>query len=154
MPLRRLPGYDYTSPGAYFVTVCTYRRAVLFAEAPAIDAVQACWIEIPSHFPVELDAFVVMPNHVHGILVYSRAGHARPLPAVVGSFKSAVARSINLLRGTQGEPVSQRGYYDRVVRDERELEALREYISNNPASWDDDPENVCRAARPASAPWL
>jgi putative transposase len=154
MPLRRLPGHDYSSPGAYFVTVCTHRRALLFAEAPAIEAVQACWIEIPSHFAVELDAFVVMPNHVHGIVLIQRAGHARPLPTVIGSFKSAVARSINLFRGTRGEPVWQRGYYDRVIRDERELEALRQYVVSNPASWNADPENPTRTTTPASALWL
>jgi len=156
VPARRLPSYDYSSAGAYFVTVCTYRRAHILASPTLADAVQACWHEIPAHFAVESDVFVVMPNHVHGIVVILRAGHARPLQVIVGSFKSAAARSINRVRGTLGEPVWQRGYYERVVRDERELDALREYVLNNPASWDDDPENLCRAGRPvaATAPWL
>jgi len=142
------------APGAYFVTVCTHRRASLFGSAAAAIAVQACWDEIPSHFPVELDAFVVMPNHVHGIVVLPRVGHARPLQTIVGTFKSAAARSVNRLRGTPGEPVWQRGYFERVVRSERELEALRGYVLNNPDAWYADPENPCRTARLASAPWL
>jgi putative transposase len=154
VPARRLPCYDYSSAGAYFVTVCTYRRALLFVSPNATSAVQSCWDEIPSHFPVDLDAFVVMPNHVHGIVLLLGAGHARPLPIVIGSFKSAAARLVNRLRATPGKPVWQRGYHERIIRDERELEALREYVLDNPASWDVDPENLCRAARPASAPWL
>jgi putative transposase len=94
-----------------------------------------------------LDAFVVMPNHVQGIVMVGRAGHARPLQVVIGSCKSAVSRLL-------GRPVWQRGFYERVIRDERELEALREYIVNNPAAWDVDPENPSRPQRAASIPWL
>ena len=76
--------------------------------------VASCWTEIPAHFPVELDAFVVMPNHVHGILFLAGAGHAPPLQTVVGSFKSAAARGVNRRRGSPSRPVWQRGFYDRV----------------------------------------
>jgi len=154
VPSQRLPDYDYSSAGAYFVTICAHRRAPIFVSLKATHAVHACWGEIPSHFPVELDAFVVMPNHVHGIVALLRAGHARPLQTIVGTFKSAAARSINRLRGTPGEPVWQRGYFERVVRSERELKILREYVLNNPAAWNADPENPHRTARLASAPWL
>ncbi len=146
VPARRLPNHDYASPGAYFVTVCTHRRAPLFESSEIADKVQMCWEQIPVHFGVEVDAFVVMPNHVHGILLVGRAGHARPLQIVIGSFKAAVSRSV-------GRPVWQRGYHERVVRDERELEALREYVMKNPAAWDADPENPRRTRRAASAPW-
>jgi putative transposase len=95
-----------------------------------------------------------MPNHAHGIVVLPQAGHARPLQTIVGTFKSAAARSINRLRGTPGEPVWQRGYFERVVRSEHDLEVLREYVLNNPVAWNADPENPHRTAPPASAPWL
>ncbi len=73
----RLPGYDYTQPGAYFVTVVTHERTPMFGDIAdgemrlndAGRVAQQCWLDIPSHFPhVELDAFIIMPNHVHGIL--------------------------------------------------------------------------------------
>ena len=83
-----------------------------------------------------------MPNHVHGILFLVRAGHAPPLQTVVGSFKSAAAREVNRVRGTRGATVWQRGYHDHIVRDEEDLERIREYIATNPARWLSDPENV------------
>jgi putative transposase len=75
-----------------------------------------------------------MPNHIHGIVLFFRAGHARPLPVVIGSFKSAVTRMA-------GRPIWQRGYYDRVIRDDAELEALRQYIADNPVKCATDHEN-------------
>jgi putative transposase len=116
----RLKGYDYTQPGAYFVTMVTFRRECLFGEViggemvlnPWGSVVDECWRAIPNHFPnVELGAYVVMPNHIHGIVVIREMGlsvgtrHASPLPsnpprgvipnflgAIVGSVKSAVTR--------------------------------------------------------------
>jgi REP element-mobilizing transposase RayT len=107
------------------------------------EAAVRCWDEIPRHFPhVELDAFVVMPNHVHGVLLFedqagdtgepARAGHARPLPVVVGSFKSAVSRRLG--------PVWQRSYWERVVRSGEELDQIRDYIEDNPLRWPVDAE--------------
>jgi len=166
MPRRktlRLRSFDYSGTGAYFITVCAHRRSPIFGRCAGGElrlsgaglAVVKCWDEIPAHFPsVELDAFVVMPNHVHGILFLVRAGHAPPLQTVVGSFKSAAAREVNGLRGTGGNPVWQRGYYERVVRSEEELEAIRQYVSDNPRGWTSDPENPSGTADPVSAPWL
>ncbi len=126
----RLRGYDYTHPGAYFVTIVTQDRVHLFGEVVGGDIrlnaygqiVRRCWQEIPMHFPnAALDDFVVMPNHVHGIIVLTDtnvvgATHASPQPhenasparphgpqrrsvaSIVGSFKSVVARRINALR--------------------------------------------------------
>ncbi|MGC8787350.1 MAG: transposase [Anaerolineae bacterium] len=66
----RLPGYDYTQPGAYFVTICTQNRECLFDDPVLRAVVETCWQAIPRHIPqVKLDAWVVMPNHVHGIIV-------------------------------------------------------------------------------------
>ena len=162
----RLPEYDYTLPGAYFVTICTYKRAHLFGQV--IDGgmqlsrygqiAHACWEEIPAHFPhVELDAFVVMPNHIHGIIVVG-ARHAVPLqqpqteqfgkpvpgsvPTIVRSFKSAVTKRINAIRGTPGARVWQRNYWEHVIRHERALNAIRQYILANPIRWHLDRYNA------------
>ncbi len=166
----RLKGWDYRTPAAYFVTICTHDRAPLFGRVVDGDMVLnafgeivwACWREIPEHFPhVELDAFVVMPNHVHGIIfivdvvgslhagaTHVGATHASPLRgdaprgpasgslgAIVGSFKSAVTQRINALRNTPGAPVWQRNYYEHIIRTERALNAIRRYIAENPLRW-------------------
>jgi REP element-mobilizing transposase RayT len=162
----RLRGYDYTAPGAYSVTICTAGGVSLFGEivggemrlSACGQVVEDCWHEIPAHSPdVALDAFVVMPNHVHGIIIINedrrtgegclaptrQTGTVAPgcLPQIVGSFKSAVSKRINEQRGTPGGQVWQRGYYDRVVRDEGELDNFRRYIAENPLKWDLDREN-------------
>ncbi|MBM3121913.1 MAG: transposase [Chloroflexi bacterium] len=144
----RLPGFDYGSPGAYFITICTHHRACLFGSvsddrlqlSPAGEFVHATWLELQRHSPrADLDAFVVMPDHVHGILVLHGRGTAcraptseaygRPvpgsIPTIVRSFNSAAARGINLLRGTPGAPVWQRGFYEHIIRSPTELSRLR-----------------------------
>jgi REP element-mobilizing transposase RayT len=142
----RLGRYDYTSPGAYFVTVCARDRACLFGtivddkmrENRLGRIVADCWTALPNHFPlVELDAFVVMPNHLHGIVWLPRAGHAPPLPRLIGSVKSAASRAA-------GNPLWQRSFYDRVIRNETELRLLRQYIAENPLRWALDRENPSR----------
>ena len=101
------------------------------------QAVTSCWYAISNHFTyVTLDAFVVMPNHLHGILLFTEpvgAGHARPLPVVIGSFKSAASRQV-------GSDIWQRGYWERVVRNEDELNTARHYIDDNPFQWTKDKE--------------
>jgi REP element-mobilizing transposase RayT len=146
VPARRLSHFDYTSVGPYFVTICARERALLFVEPTVIEAVESCWNALAMHFPVELDGFVVMPNHIHGIL-WMRAGHARPLQVVVGAFKSATARRINCIRATPGAAVWQRGYYDHVIRNDADLKRIREYIASNPTRWDLDAENPTTRAR-------
>jgi len=156
----RLPHYDYSSPGYYFVTVCTYNHQCIFGEVinekmilnKLGDVVQNCWDAIPSHIPdTKLDAFKIMPNHIHGIIFITDVGvmHASPLRnqsgpkprslgSIVGSFKSACTNRINRIRNTPGNPVWQRNYYERVIRDEDELNQIREYIVHNPLKWDLD----------------
>jgi putative transposase len=133
------------SSGAYFVTVCSRERACIFARvlddrvdlSPIGGIVEESWFAIPRHHRgVQLDAFVVMPNHVHGIVALHRAGQVRPLPlpAIVGAFKGRASR-------IAGRRLWQRGYYERVIRGEEELGALREYIEQNPLRWALDREN-------------
>jgi len=159
----RLKGYDYAQPGAYFVTVCTYRRDCLLANVvdgaviPNLPGqlVQEAWHGLPNHYPhVGLDAFVIMPNHVHGIIVLSGDGveaglkpastirHA--LPEVVRGFKTFSSRRINAWRQTSGTHVWQRNYYEHVIRNERELDKIRAYIGTNPLKWTLDRENPQR----------
>ena len=182
----RLQGYDYAAAGAYVVTLVAHERAHVFGEV--VDDVmvlnemgrvaEGCWAAIPHHFAhVELDACIVMPNHVHGIVVLLNEGSraaaegidglslgrsiAAPLPmpatnpsnarrinvgagslgAVVRSYKAAVTRQVNGLRGEAGGPLWQRNYHDRIIRDERELTLFRKYIEDNPMQWALDREN-------------
>jgi len=163
----RLPAYDYAQAGAYFVTMVAHRRECLFAEM--VDGrvvVSACgeiveheWLRSTEIRPgVRLDAFVVMPNHIHGIVIicgqpivgaHSCAPlHDAPVgrsPRSLGSFiaglKSAATKRINEIRGTPGLPVWQRNYYEHVIRNEEELDAIRQYIADNPGRWEEDSEN-------------
>jgi len=161
----RLPEYDYTQPGAYFVTICTHQRECLFGEVMEGEmrlsvwgeVAEQCWRDIPAHFPhVELDAWVVVPNHIHGIITITDvvgAQHAAPLQpprinvrpgslgAIVRSYKSAVTKRINELRGTPGAAVWQRNYWEHIIRTERALEAIRRYIAENPLRWELDRYN-------------
>jgi putative transposase len=161
----RLPGHDYSSPGAYFVTICAHGKECIFDVPESRNAVEEAWRQIPFHSPnAGLDESVVMPNHVHGVLwILGRnvvgAQHAAPLPAtrtvavkpgslgaIVRSFKSAAAKRVNEVRHTPGARVWQRNYYERVIRNEDELSSVREYIHLNPLKWELDRENPDRVA--------
>jgi REP element-mobilizing transposase RayT len=180
----RLKGYDYAQAGAYFVTICSHGHQCVFGrcldEEMALskfgEVVAACWHDMPRHFQgVELDAFVIMPNHVHGVVVIARdnegardnvgATHASPLPrprgpkrqsvaAIVGSFKSASTRHINKLRGAPGAPVWQRNYYEHVIRNKDGLNRIRGYVLTNPLRWALDRENPERTGEDDFDRWL
>ena len=175
----RLRDYDYGRTGAYFVTICVVQKQCLFGEivddtvklGALGQIITACWQAIPDHFPqVVLDAYVVMPNHVHGILVIDAASdgqmhrvgaqHAAPLPqnvkpgslgAIVRSFKAAASRQVNIQRQTPGELLWQRNYHDRIIRNEPELNRIRAYIAQNPAKWAEDAENPLFTQTPPPA---
>jgi REP element-mobilizing transposase RayT len=160
----RLRGYDYTRSGKYFVTVCTHQRACWLADVSGglvvLSAlgriVEQVWRHLPRHFPgIELDCLVVMPNHLHCILVLAgRPGAGSPVKrgshnqdnhprgtasgsvaAVVQNAKSIAARRVNDARAAPGAPVWQRNYYERIIRDDAELSRIRRYIEENPARW-------------------
>jgi putative transposase len=171
----RLKGHDYAQPGAYFVTVCIRDRECLLGDivdgemhlTEAGEIAWRCWEDVRRHFPyVALDAGIIMPNHIHGIIVIQGRGEAsavplhaskerpesdasplrqrpngtqpRSLSAIVQNFKSISTRKMNAARGTPGTPVWQRNYYERVIRTDEELKAIRRYILNNPANWTTD----------------
>jgi putative transposase len=158
----RLRGYDYSRAGAYFVTICTQNRECLFGEImngemrlnDAGRIVVDEWLKTAEiRAEIELDEWVVMPNHFHGKLVIAdRRGTARraptveqfgrpvsgSIPTIIRSFKSAVTKRINDLRLTPGAKLWQRNYWEHIVRNEPELNRIREYIHNNPAQWKSD----------------
>jgi len=154
----RLKDYDYSSAGAYFVTICTWRKQCLFGEILEEkmhlnrlgDLTKSVWQDLPNHYDhVALDEYVVMPNHFHGIVRITRAGlkpaptvtRGHGLPEIIRGFKTFSSRGINIIRQTPGIPVWQRNYYERVIRDEEELHRAREYIFNNPLKWDPGEDN-------------
>jgi NAD(P)-dependent dehydrogenase (short-subunit alcohol dehydrogenase family)/REP element-mobilizing transposase RayT len=119
--------------------------------------VEACWHDLPVHYAhVELDAFIVMPNHVHGVLILMREtmfDHPdHELSEVIRALKSYSARRINELRQTPGVSVWQRSFYDHIVRDDRDLERVRAYIDGNPGNWQRDPDNPSSARVSARRP--
>jgi len=163
----RLKGYDYCQAGEYFVTICSRAREHLFGEIVDGNMIlnvigttaNECWTEIPSHFPnVEIDAFVVMPNHVHGIIrIMDDPGRdvqlniptdkyhskispkAGSLAVIVRTYKAAVT-TICRKHGIDGFGW-QSGFYEHVIRNDRSLARIREYIANNPLHWTVDAEN-------------
>jgi len=177
----RLKEYDYSQPGAYFVTMCTKDRDHYLGEI--VDGrmnendlaaiAQSCWNELPEHYPnVQLDEFVIMPNHVHGIIILlddmadatsrrpnSGAGRPRPYPKpalgqIIAYFKYQSAKRINATRCTPGTPFWQRGYYDHIIRDDKSLNRIRNYIATNPQQWWCDKENAQRKETDHLEPWL
>jgi putative transposase len=163
----RLRNYDYSQAGAYFVTVCSWGKECVFGEITngemhlneCGEIVMKYWHGIQDHFThVGTDEFIVMPNHSHGIINIVGAIHELPLhreqnhehiknrrkmvlPKIIGWFKMNSAKQINQIRKTPGTPVWQRNYYEHIIRDEKQLHSIREYIRYNPLKWDEDEEN-------------
>ncbi|OGO53276.1 MAG: hypothetical protein A2148_09120 [Chloroflexi bacterium RBG_16_68_14] len=163
----RLSGYDYPQPGAYFVTICTYNRELSLEAEQVKEIVRSAWDSLPARFPhVMLDEFVMMPNHMHGIIILAPTAGARPgggaasrgaasrgaasrgaassaptLGRVVRAFKSLSAIEANRIMNRSERPFWQRNYYEHIIRDEDELNIIRQYIRDNPLKWDQDPDN-------------
>lgn len=145
----RLRGYDYSEAGAYFVTICCYRQTHYFGQIldgemhlSAQGTIAAnCWMELPQHFPsIELDAWVIMPNHVHGIVFNFGVDHqSTTLGAIIGQFKSSVTRKIHgRIQNEHVPQIWQRNYHDHIIRGESDLRRIREYVANNPIRWGSD----------------
>lgn len=167
----RLAGYNYAQGGAYFVTVCTQDRRCLFGQIvdgrmewnAAGRAADQCWRDIPTHFPqVALDEFIVMPNHVHGILIRTDPsaanrvgannhsplqdrteprprGTSQTIGSIIRGFKIGVTKWMR--ENTGVGDVWQRNYYESIIRNDESLNRIRQYIMDNPASWMLDREN-------------
>jgi len=162
----RLAGCDYSQAGAYFVTVCAQDRICLFGDImngemrlnDAGKIVHDEWLrtaDIRSN--VELDVFVVMPNHFHAIILLHPDGRgtlqraptveqfgkptSNTIPTIVRLFKSVSTKRINEIRHTPGAAIWQRNYYEHIIRNDESLNRIREYIMTNPIRWEADEEN-------------
>jgi len=169
----RLRGYDYSRPGAYFVTLCTQNRECLFGNVTGGvmhlnelgKIIQSEWFRTKEiRNEIKLDAFVVMPNHLHGVVVIGEneteksndsgrfvvgatgrsplrteptkpGPRSRSLGAFIAGFKSITTKRIHTIPGMEFFRVWQRNYYERIVRDDNELNRIRWYIINNPKNW-------------------
>ncbi len=159
----RLSSYDYSQPGAYFVTIVCKNRVLLLNDLAFRAIVEEAWLWLADHHDyVALDEYVIMPNHLHGVLIISnprrggsrtaptQAATRKPLGRLIGAFKTVSTKQINKVRASAGVPVWQRNYYERIIRDEDELNRVRTYIQDNPLRWEEDPENPSRSRRTGS----
>jgi putative transposase len=179
----RLKGYDYTRPGAYFITIVTKNRECLFGEITKGEMrlnewgriAHAEWLKTADiRREIELDEFVIMPNHIHAIIFIVENGNAiknpvhrlsrvmvngqtvgahgraplrrvaQSLGSLIAGYKSIVTKRINQSRAAPGMPVWQRNYHEHIIRNGAELARIREYIRYNPLGWEKDKENPAR----------
>ena len=160
----RLKGYDYTSDGAYFVTICVDKGQCVLGDIKD-GVVQLTrfgeitwesWLWLETEYPyVQLDESIVMPNHLHGIIIIGKGlgtggsrstGGSRTAPTVkrkplgrlIGAFKTVSTKEINNIRGVDGVRFWQRNYHEHIIRNERALNVIRAYIRNNPLNWELD----------------
>ncbi|MFH1847277.1 MAG: transposase [Candidatus Omnitrophota bacterium] len=164
----RLKQYDYSQSGYYYVTICTYNRQKLFGDIADNymipndigKIIKNTWLQIPSHFVnVKLDEYVIMPNHIHGIInnvgaglprpknvmvdtTNGRGNHAPTLGNIIAYFKYQSTKHVNNLQNTPGQKIWQRLFYDHIIRNEKLLNKIREYIINNPTRWDEGENNI------------
>ena len=153
----RLPHYDYSQPGYYFVTICVQDMKQLFGRIENNEMllnnvgkmIDKWWQWLASHHDyISLDEYQIMPNHFHGIVCINniRSGGSRTattcrsktLGRLIGAFKTVSTKHINILCSTPSKHLWQRSFYDRVIRNEKDLSRIREYIQNNPLNWEKD----------------
>ncbi len=157
----RLGCYDYSQDGWYSVTICALGHKCLFGKFSDGEIqlyeygriIDKCWKWLAEQYDyVHLDRYVVMPNHLHGIIIIRREGGSRtaptentrkckPLSRLVGAFKTVSTKQMNIIRNTPGRKLWQRNYYEHIIRSEEELNHIRQYIVDNPANWRTDKEN-------------
>ena len=162
--------YDYSQNGYYYITICTHDRKCCFGKiingkiqlSKIGEIVLYEWHRSPKiRHEITLDKFIVMPNHVHGIVIIDNECMMHPnvgatgrsplqksigppkksLGAFVAGFKSITTKRINVLHNTPGIPFWQRNYYEHIIRNEDELNRIRKYIINNPLQWETDKNN-------------
>ena len=160
----RLKDYEYSQDGAFFITICTHKRKCLLGKVVDNEVilnlwgriVESEWLQTEKLRPyASLDAHVVMPNHFHAIFSLTNQERAtqrvaptgkdlptgllpRSIGAIVGQFKSQVTKRLKSTGMRSKEPFWQRNYYDHVIRDEEDLNRIREYIQYNPVRWLED----------------
>jgi putative transposase len=167
----RLKGYDYSQPGAYFVTICAHNNESIFGHVINGNMhlnefgkiVEKEWLKtFDMRKILKLDIYVIMPNHFHGIIIIAdgrgtlqraRTGEkfgkpvSNSIPTIIRLFKSATTKQINQIRQTTGMELWQHNYYEHIIRNENELNQVLEYIINNPLQWQFDKENPNRRGK-------
>ena len=149
----RLKDYDYSQSGYYFVTICTYNKQKTLCEIvgegsplPQLtidgEIVNNCILNINKKYPcVKVDKYVIMPNHIHIILILKNDGRGNPSPTIIntmGWLKYNATTQINKLYNTVGNKIFQRSFHDHIIRDERDYLKIWNYIDTNPAKWNED----------------
>jgi len=159
----RLKNYDYSQAGAYFITICTKQKQCIFGDIKngqmrfnhLGSIADQYWQEIPQHFPnITLDVYVIMPNHLHGILWIIESSQnanknrkfgnivSTSISSVIRSYKAIITKKINKICDSQGvASVWQGRYHEKIISDEQTLQNTRNYIINNPLNWDRDQDN-------------
>lgn len=160
----RLKNFDYSKDGLFFITICTNRKRCIFGSIRQKqlklsywgEIAYACWNSIPQHFPqVILHEFVIMPNHVHGIIQICNAealasadgwvddtqpgrarGTSRTVGSIVRGFKIGVTKEIH--RYYPKMQVWHRNYYEHYIQTQRRYDIITDYIRTNPERWNDD----------------
>ena len=155
---NRLQGYDYSTPGAYFITICTHNRTPFFGSITSGDSFripEICLseigrivykeiLEIESHYTnVKVEKYTIMPNHIHMIVVITERINPFPtaydIPNVVGKFKAAVTRNVGkAFMPSSDIRIWQTSFYDHVIRTEQDYREIWQYMDNNPAAWAQD----------------
>ena len=156
---NRLRNYNYSQNGYYFVAICTKERKEFFGRVEEEkmnlnhygEIVNQCWYELPKHYlNCSLDSFVIMPNHIHGIIVIDNekivGNGLKPFPThglseIIRGFKTFSSRRINEMIKEGDNFQWQKSFYDHVIRNEKSLTNLRQYIMYNPVKWELDIEN-------------
>ncbi len=156
----RLPDWDYRTSAYYFITFCTYERQNIFDDPRLHEIADNAWKYIsqqPHAQHIEIDAGVILPNHGHGILrimvdpeieIILKDYPQRPPPgsigAIIGNYKMLVTKRVKATLKATGTDMKvwQRGYWERIIRNERELNATRQYIRDNPIRWQEDRDNL------------
>ena len=147
----RLKGYDYSKKGAYFLTICTQNRKNILSTivgegsplprlSPYGEIVDGCIQKIPGKYPeVSVDCYVIMPNHIHILLsIVKNDGRGDPSPTagtIVGWLKYQSTKEINQLRGSSGDKIFQRSFFDHIVRNRDDYDEIFKYICENPTRW-------------------
>jgi putative transposase len=157
----RLPNYDCSQPGYYFVTLCAHDRECFFGDIENNSIVlneigmlvKKKWLGLSVHFPgIELDNMIIMSNHLHGIIiilgnrrgaVVAPPGCGKTLGQMVAWFKYESTKEINrIVSGNPDAKIWQRNFFDRIIRNDEELNRIRDYIVKNPETWKEDENYV------------
>ena len=140
----RIPNYNYASYNYYFVTICTYGKKCIFGAPGNSNSfgkiAEECLRNIPNVYPqVFVDKCVVMPNHIHAILVFGRGETDQALPNlsnVIGQYKMVVTKMIHRL--SPNMQIWQRSFHDHIIRNEKDYQKIWEYIDTNEIKWEED----------------